>query len=254
MNGFTAFLRKELLEHVRNYKVLILLSVSAIFGMMSPLTAKMMPDILANVKVEAMVLKVPEPTFIDAFVQFFNNFSQMGMAILLLVFGGLLSQDLVKGTLIIPLSKGLSRYAVILAKYAAALILWTLSYVLAVAIHYGYTLYLFKPISVGHLFFSLFCLWLFGAFLLAILLMASVITRGIYGGLFVTAAGLGILLICQTIFRMDTFNPLKLVSENVALLAGKAEFDQLLNIAWITGALILAALILAMAGFKKKSI
>ncbi|MCQ2010274.1 MAG: ABC transporter permease subunit [Sporolactobacillus sp.] len=254
MNGFTAFFKKELLEAIRNYRVLILFSVTAIFGMMSPLTAKMMPDILANVGVEGMVLKIPEPTFIDAFTQFFKNFSQMGTVVLLLVFGGLLSQDLAKGTLIIPLSKGLSRHAVILAKYASALTLWTLSYALATLINYGYTLYFFQTISVSHLFFSLFCLWLFGAFLLAFLLLASVVTRGAFGGLLVTAAGLGILLICQAIFRMDPFNPLKLVSENVALLTGKAAFDQLLNTAWSTCALILSTLILAMMLFKKKSI
>jgi ABC-2 type transport system permease protein len=166
----------------------------------------------------------------------------------------LLSQDLAKGTLIIPLSKGLSRNAVILAKYAAALILWTLSYAFAVTIHYGYTLYFFEPISVAHLLFSLFCLWLFGAFLLAILLMASVITRGAYGGLFVTFAGIGILLICQNFFRMDRISPLKLVSDNIALMTGKTDFGHLLIITWITGALILGALILAMAVFKKKSI
>ncbi|MCO7127236.1 hypothetical protein NIE88_15810 [Sporolactobacillus shoreicorticis] len=254
MNGFTAFFKKEWLEAIRNYRVLLLFSVSALFGMMSPLTAKMMPDILANVKVEGMVLKIPNPTFTDAFVQFFNNFSQMGMALLLLVFGGVLSQDLVRGTLIIPLSKGLSRHAVILAKYTAALTLWTSSYALAALIHYGYTLYLFRLVSVKHLFFSLFCLWLFGAFLLAVLLTASVIVRGSYGGLFVTVAGLGILLICQTIFRMERFNPLRLASENMALLSDKAAFDPLLTIAWITAGFILAALILAMAIFKKKSI
>lgn len=253
MNGFTAFFKKELLEAIRNHRFLILFSVTAIFGMMSPLTAKMMPDILANFSVEGMVLKVPEPTFIDAFAQFFKNFSQMGMAVLLLVFGGLLSQDLAKGTLIIPLSKGLSRNAVILAKYAAALTLWTLSYALAGMIHYGYTLYLFQPISVSHLFFSLFCLWLFGAFLLAFLLMASVITRGAFGGLLLTAASLAVLLICQAL-GLDRFNPLTLASDNVALLTGKTDFGHLLGIAWITGVLILGALILAMAIFKKKSI
>lgn len=253
MNGFTAFFKKELLEAIRNYRVLILFAVTAIFGMMSPLTAKMMPDILANVGVEGMVLKIPEPTFIDAFAQFFNNFSQMGTAVLLLVFGGLLSQDLAKGTLIIPLSKGLSRHAVILAKYTAALTLWTLSYVLAALIHYGYTLYFFQPISVSHLFFSLFCLWLFGAFLLAFLLLASVITRGAFGGLFLTAASLAVLLICQAL-GLDRFNPLALASDNVALLTGKAAFTQTQAVAWITAALILSALTLAMALFKKKSI
>lgn len=43
MRGYLAFVKKELLEQVRTYKLLILLLVFFIFGMLSPLMAKLMP-------------------------------------------------------------------------------------------------------------------------------------------------------------------------------------------------------------------
>ncbi|WP_100486273.1 ABC transporter permease [Sporolactobacillus pectinivorans] len=254
MSGFTAFFKKEMIEYVRGYKALILFCIFVIFGMMSPLLAKMMPDILAHTAVNGITLTIPKPTFTDSFSQFFKNFSQMGMVVLLLVFGGLLSQDLSRGTLIILLSKGLSRHAVILAKYAAALVLWTVSYVLAALIQWGYTVYLFNRLSAPHLFFSLFCLWLFGAFLLAVLLMSSSIVGGAYGGLILTAAGLGVLILCQLIPNMDRFSPLTLALGNAGFMTGAANFDHAETSVWIAIALILLSLVVTLTVFKKKSL
>lgn len=253
MNGFTAFFKKEMVEYVRSYKALILFCIFVIFGMMSPLLAKMMPDILAHTAI-GTTLNIPKPTLIDSYGQFFHNFSQMGMAVLLLIFGGLLSQDLSRGTLIILLAKGLSRHAVILAKYAAALVLWTASYALAVIIQWGYTVYLFDRMPAPHLFFSLFCLWLFGAFVLAFLLMSSSFTGGAYGGLILTTAALGVLLVCQIIPEMDRFSPLTLASGNAGLMTGATHLGHTVTALWITVALIVISLAVALAVFKKKSL
>ncbi|TGA98876.1 ABC transporter permease [Sporolactobacillus shoreae] len=254
MSGFTAFFKKEIVEYLRSYKALILLCVFIIFGMMSPLLAKMMPDILSHQAINGITLNIPKPTFYDSFGQFFKNLSQMGMAVLLLIFGGVLSQDLSKGTLIMLLAKGLSRHAVILAKFAAALILWTASYAFAVMIQWGYTLYLFDKLPVPHLFFSLFCLWLFGIFILTILLMSSTLVGGAYSGLFLTTAALGALIVCQFIPGTDRFSPLALASDNAGLMTGAANLHHAVTAVWITVILIVSALAVSLVVFKKKSI
>ncbi|MBK8434017.1 MAG: hypothetical protein IPL28_23205 [Chloroflexi bacterium] len=80
---------------------------------------------MASMAIEGVSITVPEPTAVDAYSQLFKNLTQMGMIVLLLVFGGMLSNEIARGTLLNMLTKGLSRHAVILAKYTVALLLWT---------------------------------------------------------------------------------------------------------------------------------
>ena len=143
MNGFYAFAKKELIEQLRSYKALILTAVLFLFGMMSPLLAKLLPDIFGGINIEGMTITIPEPTALDAYTQFFKNVGQLGYIALLLIFSGLLSQDVTKGTLVVLLAKGLSRPAVIFSKFTSALVIWTAGYALAAAAAYGYTAYLF---------------------------------------------------------------------------------------------------------------
>ena len=119
MNHFFVFLKKELLEYARTYKLLILLTVFIIFGITNPLIAKLTPDLLANFMPEGMTVTIPEPTALDSWAQFFKNTQQMGLIVLLLVFSGVLANEISKGTLISLLRTVPA--AVIAAKYGAML-------------------------------------------------------------------------------------------------------------------------------------
>ncbi|WP_368294440.1 ABC transporter permease [Dehalobacter sp. TBBPA1] len=254
MNGLIAFTKKEFLEQIRSYKAVIMVSVLFLFGMMSPLLAKMMPDIFAQLTVQGISISMPEPTVLDAYGQFFKNMSQMGLIILLLVFNVILSQEVTRGTLVILLAKGLSRSAVIMSKYLASLFLWTVSYVLAAITDYGYTVYLFGSFSLPHLFFSLFCLWLFGAFLLAVLLLASTLASGNYGGLLLTAAIMMLLLIANVFPVFQKWNPVALASDNITLLTDAETIGDMSVTAWTALLLIVLCLILSLLVFKKKKL
>lgn len=61
----------------------------------------------------------------------------MGLIVLVLLFSGTLTTELSKGTLINVLTKGLTRYAVILAKYTVALVLWSFALLMALGVTYG---------------------------------------------------------------------------------------------------------------------
>jgi ABC-2 type transport system permease protein len=252
MNGFVAFTKKEFLEYFRNYKLIILLLIFFLFGMMSPLTAKMLPDLLEDFAVEGLIIKMPEPTFMDAYIQFFKNVSQMGFIVFLLIFGGILSHEISKGTLIIVLAKGLSRHAVVFSKFLVSLTFWTLSLLIAYATNYGYTVYLFGEITLDHLFFSTFCLWLFGAFVLALIILGSTLTTGSYGGLVVAVAVLGLMLILNILPSMQKYNPVSLASDNVALIAGTLEVSSRVVTVWVTIVLIVLCLVGALQVFKRK--
>lgn len=254
MKGFVAFTKKEILEGLRTYRYLILITVFFLFGMMSPLLAKLMPDIFAGIEMQGVQIIMPEPTVLDAYSQFFKNLTQMGILVLLLVFGGILSNELTKGTLINVLAKGLSRNTVILSKYVAAVLLWTLAYGMAAIVNYGYTAYLFSQSSVNNLGFSMLCLWLFGCFILALILLSSTIASGNFGGLILSAISIVIMLLMNIFPNLERYNPITLASKNVALLSGAAATEELLHAAIITCGLITVSILLSIILFNRKKL
>lgn len=252
MREYIAFVKKEILEQLRTYKMLILISVFFLLGMMSPLIAKIMPDILSGMKIEGMTIQIPDPTKIDAYCQFFKNFNQMGLLVLLLVFGGILSNELIRGTLVNVLAKGLSRATVILSKFTSAVILWTVGYVIAVLTTYGYTYYLFGNATEPNLIFSLFCLWMFGCFLISIILLSGTLTSGTFGGLIVTVVILVILLMISIVPNAWKYNPMTLASKNLDLLKETVKVSEFYPVLIITAVLTIASLYIAISLFRRK--
>ena len=254
MKGYTAFLRKEFFEQGRTHKLLIMLIVFTIFGMMSPLLAKLMPEIFASIGTDGIMINFPEPTYMDAYTQLFKNLSQMGIVVLLLVFASSMSQELSRGTLVNVLSKGLPRTAVVTSKYTACLALWTLSLALTASVSYGYTLYLFGSHPTANLMFSLLCLWLFGAFLLAVIILTGTLLKGGYGGLLATALVLGILLLLGIIPSSTHWNPVTLASVGTSLLDGSVKTADIISAFWVSAGATAMCLISAALVFRKKQL
>ncbi len=254
MNGFSAFLHKELMEQRRTYKLLIMLTVFILFGMMSPLLAKITPDIFNSIDIEGVTLTLPEPTYMDAYAQMFKNVTQMGIIVLLLVFAGGMSQELSKGTLVNVLAKGLPRTAVVLSKFTASLTLWTISLALCAAVHYGYTLYLFGAHPTMHLLFSLLCLWLFGALLLAVIVLTGTLLKGGYSGLLATAVVLGVLLLLGMLPGSSHWNPVTLASVGTGLLDGSLKTADILGAFWVSAGAVVLCLAGAVLIFRKKQL
>lgn len=234
MRGFFAFTKKEFTEQLRSGKALILFAVLLLFGMTSPLLAKMMPEMLRQFAVKGMEITMPKPTLIDAWAQFFKNMNELGLIVLLLLFSGLLSHEFSRGTLVIPLSKGIPRGVVLISKFISAVVTWTIGLALSALTACGYTAYLFGSFAKPRLFFSLLCLWLFGVFLLALLLLGSTVTSGFYGGLLLTAAVTGMLLILNILPRLACVNPVTLLSKNTQVLTAASAAGQMTTAAWVT--------------------
>jgi ABC-2 type transport system permease protein len=252
MKGYIAFTKKEVLESLRTYRVLILFLVAFLVGMLSPITAKLMPEIFKSLQLDGIVITLPPPVALDAYAQLFKNMTQIGMLVVLLVFSGMLSNEIMKGTLIPMLTKGLSRSAVILAKFTVSLTIWTLALFLSFITTYGYTAYLFGSGNQPNLLFSVFCLWLFGAFLLSLILLSSSFMPGNFGGLTLTAMLIVVMMILDVFPKLHQFNPIALSSQNVALLEGAVKVSELMPIIFITLCMIILSLGGSMVIFKKK--
>lgn len=254
MSHYIAFLKKELLENIRTYKMLIMLLLFFIFGIMSPLTAKLTPDLLNALAADGVSITIADPTALDSWTQFFKNTSQMGLIITVIVFSGILGTEISKGTLINILTKGLSRRAVILSKYTSMSLIWTISLLISFLSTWAYTAYLFPGSQIKNLFFSTFCLWLFGILLLSLLLFAATITKNSYSCLLLTGAGVVICLLAAILPTADQYNPLSLTTKNMDLLTNTTAPSTLHNAIYISILLTIALISSALLIFKKKQI
>ena len=166
--------------------------------------------------------------------------TQMGIIVILLVFGGVISNELTRGTLVNVLAKGLGRHTVILAKYTAMVVMWTVALVFSGLINQGYTMYLFDTSDISNLIFSILCLWLFGVYLLSLIILSSVLAVGSFGGLILTVVVLGGLLLLDLFPKLEKVNPIYLSSRNMDFITGVLTPSDALLQVLITVILILA--------------
>ena len=105
MKGFYAYLKKELWEQVATFKVLIVVLLFFLLGVISPIGAKYTTEVIGALSTDLINLQMPDPTYIDAWAQYFKNISQLGFVVFVIIFYNTLGNELIKGTLIIPFSK-----------------------------------------------------------------------------------------------------------------------------------------------------
>ena len=253
MIAFVALCKKEFLESWRTYRLWIMLAVFVFFGILSPATAKLLPELLNGVDMGGgQVLNLPDPTAMDSWAQFFKNISQMGALVLIIVFCGLMANELSKGTLVNVLTKGAPRPAVVLAKFVVAGFLWTVSYLLSLGVTYLYNSYFWGVTPLPNAFLAFACLWLFGLLLIALMILGGLLTRSIAGALVAVAVvvvGLNIVNIAPHAAR---FNPISLATNALGLLSGDAVPGDIWPAFGIAAASVIALVVASLVVFDKK--
>ncbi|MBN2777014.1 MAG: ABC transporter permease subunit [Bacteroidales bacterium] len=127
-NMYFTLLTKELVEQMKNGKLIIFIFVFGFFGLLSPISAKFMPDIIASfTETQNIQIIVPEPTWLDAVGQYIKNLTQMCMFIAIIIYMGLISREKETGTLVFLLVKPVKRSTFILAKFSSVLIVAIIS-------------------------------------------------------------------------------------------------------------------------------
>ena len=196
MNFITAF-NKEFLEQRRTRKFLIALVVLVLFGMTSPLMAKMTPQIMTMVPGgEAFVGLIPEPTINDAVAQYIKNITQFGILLALVFSMGSMTVEKDKGTAAMILSKPMPRGSFLLAKFASLALTFIIAVVIAGVAAYYYTYFLFGQLNLLNWLTLNGLIVLYILVYIAITLLYSTLTRTQYvaiGLSFGTLIFLGIL-------------------------------------------------------------
>lgn len=252
MRAFIAMTKKEFLESIRTYKLFIIVAVFLLFGMLNPITAKIMPKLLSSFMPEGMTITLGEPHTIDSWIQFYKNMSTQ-LILFVIVYSGIVPNELTKGTLINMLTKGLPRKSVILSKFTATISIWTVSYLICFVITLVYTMYLL-PGELPNIIFAACCMWLFGILEIAMMLFGGVLSGSIYGSLLLAGGFTGLLMLANIVPKFEEYNPYLLSTGCVSLLTSeRAPSDFYVSII-VTLAFILLIMISSICSFNKKQI
>ena len=252
MSGYIAFVKKEFTENMRNYRFLILFAVFLVFGMMSAFLAKFTPEILSALAADMAMTS--EPAALDAWKQFYKNISGVGFSAFIILFGSSLSNEYAKGTLVLMLTKRLSRKAVILAKYTVAAVLMTISYWIGYAATYIYTALLWNDTSLSYVALAAFSLWIIGFLYLSILMIGCVLFKQTFTSILFTGGMVALISLLGMVEPIAQFNPFILTSKNVDLISGEALPSEFVLPAFLATVLAIWGLLIAIRLFNKKQL
>ena len=175
---FAAFLKKEVTEAYKTPKGIIIGIIFLFFGILSPLTAKYMNEIIAIAgQQQGMDIKLPPSTYLQAYEQFFKNIYFMMTIVTILAFAGAVAEEKTRGTVVLVLTKCLSKQAFILGKLIAAVLIFSISYIAATAICIFYTALLFPEYMNSGIIYALLLYWLFGCLMITLTLLVSILSK-----------------------------------------------------------------------------
>jgi ABC-2 type transport system permease protein len=187
MTGARAFLKKEFREIGKTYKIYVIPIIFLVLGLMSPIIAKIAPDLVKSVagSGSGVVIQLPPPTAVDAYLQLFKNFNQIGVLVVLITSIGLVVEEKNRGTAILILAKPVPRWSFIISKYLTSAVLVVVSTLLSYFACLYYCGILFDETLFMPSFQGLVLLLVYYLLVLAITLFASTIsgTSVVSGGI-----------------------------------------------------------------------
>ena len=244
MKAYFAFCKKEWIESLRTYKLMMMWIAFVLFGLMSPLFAKMLPDLLNGIDLgNGISLQIPEPSALDSWGQFFKNIGQLGVLTLVIVFSGITANEFSKGTLINILTKGMKRHTVIFAKFTVASVIWSISYLLAFGITYSYTVYFWEIGAMPHALLAFASPWVYGLFLISLMILGGVWLKSFLGSLSLTGGAIVVMSLLSINPNFQKYNPLSLGGSALLLLNGQKTPDDFIPALMIC--IVLTALMIA---------
>lgn len=253
MTGFGPLLRKELLEQVRTWRLVVVVIVFAVFGIGSPALARYTPELVKALAGSQFSIQVPTPTVADAVAQFLKNLGQTGILAAVLLSMGSVATEKERGTAALLLTKPASRGAFLSAKLVAIAMTLAAGVVAAGIAGYVYTALLFSTPSVAG--YAAMCVLL----LLSLVGYASLTFLGstlVRSPLPAAAIGIGAMVLLAIASALPTIGPNtpgNLTPAATALALGKTA-DSLLGPLLSTIGLIVLAYLLAWWAFRRQEL
>ncbi len=221
MSVFIAF-RKEWLELIRSYRLLIVAVVLVFFGLSSPFLTKYTPELMTLIPTGNISISMPPPTIADAIAQYTKNMGQFGILLGLLLSMGAVAQEKDKGTAAMMLVKPLPRGAFLGAKFLGLAAMFAVALTLAAAACYYYTLLLFESMNILHWLVLNLLLLVYIFVIVAITLLCSTVTKSQAAAVGIAIALLVIGWLLGGVLQLGSYLPGELITWGMRLMQGDA--------------------------------
>lgn len=249
-----AFLKKEWMELCRTGRLLILLLIFILFGIMNPALAKLTPWLMETLSESladtGLVTTAVTVDAMTSWAQFYKNIP-VGLIVFILICSSNFTTEYQKGTLIPAVTKGLSRRKIVFAKALMIFIAWTMLYWICFGITYGYNAYFWDNSIANHPFLAAALTWLFGVWVIALLLFFSAVAQSSIQVL----SGIGGVILGGYILslfpKLSTFVPIKLM-DGMSLLQRANDFGDYYISITVAGVMTVLGILLAVFSFERK--
>ncbi len=253
MSGTAVFARKEAREILRTWRIWVLPGILLFFAFTGPVLAKFTPEIVGALAGDQLGgLKIPTPTYLDAYAQWIKNLSQIGLFALIIIYGSIVSAESKSGTAVLVLTKPVSRTAFVLAKATVHSIFLAILVVAGTLVTWGLTAAVFRE-APGSALWSSALVWLvFGVLFIALMTLLSVLIGSAAGAAGAGLAAYALMSIAAIWKPLGTYSPAALAAQPATLAAGK---DAAVLWPVLTSILLAAALVVfAVLAFRRKDL
>lgn len=237
--------RLEWLRMVRTPRALSLVCVYVAFGLLGPVMAKYMAQILEHSESNVTIIVKP-PTPADGMANYIGQVSQTGLIVAAVVAAGSLAFDGRRGLSTFLRTRTSSMARLVLPRYVVPTVAAVLAYVLGTLAAWYETALLLGSLPPGAVLAGVLCQTAYLVFAMAVVALAASLARGTLG---TVGVALGVLLVMPLVGNLAVLRdwlPSSLVTAPVDLLAGSTLTDYVpaLAVALVSTPVLLTAAVL----------
>ena len=217
MGNFRILLKKNLLEMIRNKKIIIFGVVFVILSVLSAGIAKVLPILLEFLlegieSNEFSGLYISKATVADSYIQYISNMGETAILLIILMFAGTITKEKKNGTYDSLKMNNVKDKEIVLAHFVSQVILITVSYALSIAIFAILNILLFRQIMGLRGIVILTYIYLLLLVALAFTLFASCISKTTGKAYLIVILGYFGASLLEIIPRVNVINPFHLLS------------------------------------------
>ena len=207
MNVNFAFFKKEIKEILRAPRYITLFILFVAFGILSPATAKFMNEIFVLFAVDIPIV-LPDPHYLDAWEQIFKNTNTLLIIVYMIMLSGSIVSEKIKGSILLVLSKNVSRSNFVLSKVFAGYLVFFVCFTASLLIGMLYTQILFQEVWFSGAGYAILLSYLMGLTFTAIAIFVSIVSKSSTIAALLGFVGFTVLSIFTVIPQLFKFNPL----------------------------------------------
>ena len=226
MGNFVILLKKNLIEMVRNKRVLIFSIVFILISAISAVSARFLPEIFTLLLEEldgaSGGLYIDKATVADSYVQFIANMGEIAVLLVSIIFVGTIIKEKSKGTYDVLKMNKVNDKEIVLSHFVAQVMLVSISYVLSVAIFVVLNILLFNQIMGVRGFVVLMYVYLLLLFVIAFSLFTSCLCKKSGKAYLIVILGYFGMSILEVIPYINQINPFHLLTVSSELIYYKS--------------------------------